>query len=197
MHAITLLDREHDEVEALFKRFERTTDRAVKERRAIADAIIDALARHAVIEEQFLYPALRERGGEEEALEALEEHHVVKWLLWELNRLDPDHERFEPKMTVLMENVRHHVKEERSELFPKVRKAFSREELEDLGILMEEARTVAPSRPHPRAPDEPPGNVIAGAFSAVLDRGLDLIGGKKDRVQRVAAKSRRKSPGRR
>jgi hemerythrin superfamily protein len=50
---------------------------------------------------------------------------VVKWTLSELDGMSPEHERFEAKFTVLMETVRHHVKEEENELFPKVRKGFS------------------------------------------------------------------------
>lgn len=192
MDAITLLERDHHEVEALFKRFERTSG---KERRHICDQVIDALSRHAAIEEQFFYPAIREgsRQSEDSALEALEEHHVVKWLLFELAKMQPTEERFEAKMTVLMENVRHHIDDERKELFPLVRKVFERQELEDLGLLMEEARWAAPTRPHPRAPDTPPGNILTGAVAAVLDRGRDFISGEKRLPRRVSAKLSRRS----
>ena len=128
MDALKLLEKDHREVEALFKRFEKTT--APAERKKLVDQMIRALSIHAVIEEQFLYPAVRERGGKKAdlALEALEEHHVVKWLLNELDGRSPKDERFAAKVKVMMENVRHHVEEEEEELFALMRKAFSQQE---------------------------------------------------------------------
>ena len=73
-------------------------------------------------------------------------------------------------MTVLIENVRHHVEEEESGLFPQVRKAVGRKELGELGQAMEKAKKTAPTRPHPKAPDTPPGNLVAGPGAAVVDK---------------------------
>jgi hemerythrin superfamily protein len=198
MDAITLLERDHNQVEALFKEFEGSSEKAEQERGEIVSAVIDALVRHAAAEEQFLYPAIRERSPEHEdaALEALEEHHVVKWLLFELSKMGPNEERFDAKMSVLIDNVRHHVEEEREQLFPVLRKAFERQELEDLGALIEEAERVGPTRPHPRAPDTPPGNLIAGAVAAVFDRGRGLLSGRKQAPRQLAAKSSRPRSGR-
>jgi hemerythrin superfamily protein len=171
MDAIALLKADHAEVEKLFKRFEKLGPRAKKTKADIADRVIAALSQHAVIEEQLLYPAMRERmpDDDELVLEALEEHHVAKWLLSELDNLTPDDERFDAKFTVLAENVRHHVKEEEGELFPKLRKAFTRTELDELGQALAAAKEVAPTTPHPRAPDEPPGNLLVVAAQAPLE----------------------------
>src|SRR6187551_159496 len=111
MDAITLLKDDHKTVERLFKQFEKAGDRAFVEKRRIVDRIIEELSVHAAIEEQFFYPVTRATVPETEdiALESLEEHHIVKWLLSELADLDPTNERFDAKVTVLMENVRHHV----------------------------------------------------------------------------------------
>lgn len=190
MDAISLLEKDHREVKALFKRFERLGDAAYVEKRRIIDEVIKALSQHAVVEEQFLYPAVRERIENKEylALEALEEHHVVKWLLLELDKLSPKHERFDAKVSVLMESVRHHVEEEEGEMFPAMRRAFSKDELEDLGYIMGEMKKVAPTRPHPRAPDEPPANFVAGAMSAVLDRGRDLLSGERRAPKQASAR---------
>ena len=86
-----------------------------------------ALSKHAAIEEQVFYPEVRRAVSSlgDEVLEALEEHHVVKWTLSELEGMTPEDERFQAKVTVLMENVRHHVREEERDLFPQVRKAMS------------------------------------------------------------------------
>ena len=96
-------------------------------------------------------------------LEALEEHHVVKWLLSELEALDPAAERFDAKATVLIENVRHHVKEEETELFPKVRQRIERRRLVELGAELRDAKRRAPTHPHPRSPDDAAGATCSSA----------------------------------
>jgi len=179
MDAITLLRNDHKTVEQLFKRFEKAGDRAYAEKRQIVDRIIEELSIHAVIEEQVFYPVARATvpGTEDIALESLEEHHIVKWLLSELDELEPTHERFDAKVTVLMENVRHHVEEEETEFFPKVRNELGRSALAELGEAMADAKKSAPTHPHPRSPDTPPGNALIGAVAGVVDRVGDNISG--------------------
>ncbi len=186
MDAITLLKNDHRTVEELFKRFENTGPRGKRSKRSVADKIIRELSVHAVIEEQIFYPSVRSWDPDEtsEVLEALEEHNVVKWLLADLEHMSPDDERFDAKMTVMMENVRHHVKEEEREMFPKVRKAMPRSALNELGERLAAGKKVAPTRPHPRSPDQPPGNILAGAAAGVLDRARDV---GKQAVGRVRA----------
>jgi hemerythrin superfamily protein len=161
MDAITLLKNDHKTVERLFKQFEKTKESPPKARKKLVDQMIKELSVHAAIEEQVFYPAVREDvpDTEDTVLEGLEEHHIVKWTLSELKDMDPEHERFEPKVTVLMESVRHHVEEEESELFPEVRKALGRKRLGQIGESLELARKRAPTKPRPKAPDTPPGNV--------------------------------------
>jgi hemerythrin superfamily protein len=192
MDAITLLKNDHRDVEKLFKRFEKAGDGAYVEKRDVVDRIIEALSIHASIEEQLFYPVSRAtvEGTEDIALESIEEHHVVKWLLSELDGMDPHHERFDPKVTVLIENVRHHVEEEEGELFPQLRKSMKRKELEELAQAMEKAKKVAPTHPHPRAPDTPPGNVVAGAAAGALDKAQDT--GKRT-VRKVLGRGRSKA----
>jgi hemerythrin superfamily protein len=180
MDAITLLRTDHRSVEKLFKRFEKAGERALVEKRTIVDQIVEQLSVHAAIEEQVFYPVCRATvpGVEDLTLESLEEHHVVKWLLAELDGLDVESERFEAKTTVLIEMVRHHVEEEESDLFPKVRSALGRRPLSDLGAALAEAKTTAPTKPHPRSPDTPQaGGALAGAVAGALDRMSDNVSG--------------------
>jgi hemerythrin superfamily protein len=172
MNALTLLKQDHQNVDALFERFEKAGPNANAEKRRIADKVIEHLSTHAAVEEQAFYPAVRAKLQSEEdtVLEALEEHHAAKLLLWELEKTPPQAERFDAKFTVLMETVRHHVKEEEDELFPKVREAFTVQELEDMGKAMAKAKDSAPTRPHPFQPDTPPANVLLALPVAVLDR---------------------------
>ena len=177
MDAVTLLRNDHKTVEALFKKFEKAGPNAHKTKQDLVEKVVEELSIHAAIEEQVLYPAARKAmpDASEQVLEALEEHHIVKWVLSELDGMDPQDERFDAKVTVLKELVLHHAKEEERDLFPKIRKALTPADLRDLGEQMEGAKQMAPTRPHPRAPDEPPGNVVAGAAAAVVDRGRDLV----------------------
>lgn len=111
--------------------------------------MIEELTTHTWIEEKIFYPAAREADPDtkDDVLESVEKHHVVLWMLSELKDLDPADERFDAKMTVLMENVRHHVEEEENEWFPDVRKAMGRNRLTELGEQMEAAKKKAPGEP--------------------------------------------------
>lgn len=177
MDAITLLKQDHKTVEGLFKQFEKVAEGKPDKARQLADQIIRELSIHAAIEEQVFYPAVREGVPEaaSDVLESLEEHHVVKWLLSELESMSPEHERFKAKMTVLMESVRHHVEEEENELFPEVRQVLKRKALAEVGEALEQAKNTAPTRPHPKAPDTPPGNVVAGGGAALVDRARGAV----------------------
>ena len=111
--------------------------------------MIKELTTHAYIEETLFYPAARKAapGTADHVLESLEEHHVVVWMLSELAGMDPADERFTAKVTVLIENVRHHVKEEEKDWFPQVRKAMGSKALRQLGEEMATAKSSAPSDP--------------------------------------------------
>ena len=200
-----MLKDDHKVVEKLFKRFEQAGEKAYTEKRAVVDRIIEELSKHAAVEEQLFYPVTRATvpAVEDVALESLEEHHIVKWLLSELDGMDPQAERFVPKVTVLIENVRHHVEEEEGDYFPKVREELGRKALGELGDAMEAAKAVAPTHPHPKAPDTPPGNFVAGTAAGVVDRLGDAVSGAaqggvaavQDVVDRVrGTKSRRSAP---
>jgi hemerythrin-like domain-containing protein len=170
--AIAYLKSDHREVEKLFKAFEKAGDKAFRTKRKLVDQMIVALSEHAAIEEQFLYPAARQEVPEasDQVLESLEEHHVAKWLLSELEGLGPTEERFVAKVTVLIESVRHHVEEEEQDLFPQLRAQMSRKLLIELGGKLQDAKGLAPTRPHPRSPDEPPGNLVVGTVAGVVDK---------------------------
>lgn len=159
MNAITVLKNDHKRVEQLFKKFEKLSDGADSAKQALVKQIIEELSVHASIEEQVFYPASRREVEETEdtVLESLEEHHIVKWTLSELDKMKPSDERYDAKVSVLIESVRHHVEEEEQELFPEVSKKLSRKELNQIGEDLEKARLTAPKRPQPMASDTPRG----------------------------------------
>jgi hemerythrin-like domain-containing protein len=175
--AIALLKADHRVVDRLFNAFAKAGTTAYRSKRKLVDQMIAELSRHAAIEERILYPAARSevRASADDVLEYLEEHHVVKWQLQELVGLDPKDERFEAKVTVMAENVRHHVREEEYELFPLLRSRLTRKRLLELGKAWHDAKRTASKRPHPRSSDEPPGNLLPDTVAGVVDKARDLV----------------------
>ncbi|MDB4981241.1 MAG: Regulator of cell morphosis and signaling [Myxococcales bacterium] len=133
MNAIDLLESQHREVEKLFARIEKA---ATDDKEDIFNDIADKLAVHAAIEEHHFYPAVKNRRTEDILLESLEEHLGIKRVLADLLETEAEDESFDAKVKVLEEQVTHHVGEEEDDLFPKVRKLFSKDELEAIGQEM-------------------------------------------------------------
>jgi hemerythrin superfamily protein len=137
--AVALIKADHREVEKLFHEFEDAGDRAYKTKQQLVSQIIKELEVHATIEEEIYYPAVdakAKKDGKELVAEAVEEHHVVKVLLGELATMSAEDDAFDAKVTVLMENVRHHVEEEEEELLPQSEEILGDEELARLGEAM-------------------------------------------------------------
>lgn len=131
--AIKLLKADHKEVSDLLEKYEN--GRLSKDRKmAVAKQICLALSVHAQIEEEIFYPAAREasiRDSEELLDEAEVEHGSIKDLVGAIEGGSPDDELFDARVKVLGEYVKHHVKEEENELFPKARKSDM--DLEEIG----------------------------------------------------------------
>ena len=139
--AIALLMADHDEVEALFKKFQKAKDDDAM-KADIVEQICQALTVHAEIEEEIFYPAAREalaEKGEDMLDEAEVEHASIKSLVEQLKDAEPGEEMYDAKVTVLCEYVTHHVKEEEGEMFPKVKKA--KLDLDELGAELMERKT--------------------------------------------------------
>ncbi len=139
MDAIELLKSDHKKVSALFKEAEATEDENKKH--SLFTQIKTELLTHTHIEETIFYPAIMVNEEIKDiVLEGLEEHKQAKILLREIPKLSAESIKFEPKFKVLMEDIEHHVEEEESEMFKLVRKAFDKEQLEELGAQMEEEK---------------------------------------------------------
>jgi hemerythrin superfamily protein len=133
---IAMLKEDHKKVKGLFEEYEDATARKQQE---IAETVIHELDVHAALEEELIYPAIREEIDEDDLMnEANEEHHLVHVLIAELKNLDPGDEIFKAKFTVLGELVKHHVKEEEGEMFPKAQKADI--DWEELGAAVTERK---------------------------------------------------------
>ncbi len=183
MKASKLLTKDHRTVKGLFRKFERA--KASTERRRLAEEIIEELSVHATIEEELVYPALRQGNPrlDDSVLEALEEHHVAKLTLAELDKMDVDDERFSAKMKVLRESIEMHIAEEEEKLLPRLDQLLSDDQDEALAQALIEAKESAPDHPHPMAPDTPPGNIVSAMLAKVLDFGKDMARGVTSRAK--------------
>src|SRR5437762_1062316 len=145
MDALTLLEPDHQKVKKLMGEIEKTTERGVKTREQLFTKLVDELTIHEKIEEQIFYPAVKERATskqlEELVTESYEEHHFVDIVKAEIENTPFDSEEWAAKFKVMMENIEHHAfEEEEGKMFPKVRRAFKKDELEDMGTRVEELK---------------------------------------------------------
>ena len=147
--AIVMLKNDHKEIRKVFRDFQKAGDNATATKGKLVKKMIELLTVHTYIENEVMYPRVRELLPEleDDVLESYEEHHVADLLVMELVGMTPDHERFDAKTTVLIENVDHHIDEEEKEWFPKVREGLGRKALQELGADMLEARKKAPKSP--------------------------------------------------
>ncbi|ADP84458.1 hemerythrin domain-containing protein [Pseudofrankia inefficax] len=147
--AIVLLKADHKEIKAVFKQFQETGEGASATRGKLVTKIIELLTVHTYIENEVMYPEVRNLLPEleDDILESYEEHHVADVLAMELAALRPDAERFTAKTTVLIENVTHHTDEEETEWFLKVREKLGRKQLSEIGQRLLEAKEKAPHSP--------------------------------------------------
>jgi hemerythrin-like domain-containing protein len=147
--AIVLLKDEHQEIRKAFRAFEKAGENARVRKGQLVDRMIKLLTQHTYIENEVMYPRIRELVPEleDDILESYEEHHVADVLLMELALMKPTDDRFKAKTTVLIESVEHHMEEEEKEWFPQVRAALGRKQLQEIGAELIRVRETAPTRP--------------------------------------------------
>ena len=137
MDAVDLLLQQHQQMERLLARALEVEEPDERKRRFTE--IADLLTVHITSEEEVFYPAVKASRTEDILLESLEEHLGIKRVIADLMGVPCEDETFDAKTKVLKEQVEHHVKEEETDLFPKVRKIMDRDTL--LALAQEMVRT--------------------------------------------------------
>ncbi len=178
MDAIELLCHDHRMVEQLFRDYQAGGSQT--QQRGYVEIIIRELSKHAALEELMFYPLAKKvlPDGEKEIDEHLAEHLSVKKTLAALDELSAGDERTDELMEELQREVEHHVQDEEGDLMPKLRGAVDEQALKELGQALNTAKQTAPTRPHPHAPDQPPGLALAGPVAAIYDRLRDRLQGR-------------------
>ena len=136
---ITIIKKDHRNVEVLFSRYEELGVQAFKTKQDLVTQIINELRVHAEMEEAIPYPAFEKqfsKEGDAMVEEAIAEHDVAKTLMTEIETLSPEDPQFDAKVKVLNEVINHHVKEEEEELLPKAQTEINADEFERLGDEM-------------------------------------------------------------
>ncbi len=147
--AIVVLKDDHKTLRKLFREFQAASEKSAAAKGKIAQRIIAELTVHTYLENEVMYPEVRSLlpDLEDDILESYEEHHVADLLVMELYAMQPDAERYNAKMAVLIENVTHHMDEEEQDWFPQVRQGLGRTTLREIGARMQEMRKTAPRSP--------------------------------------------------
>ena len=169
------LTTDHREALALLDRIAASTD--PEEKRDLADTVIAEVVRHSVAEEMYVYPAMRKHvaDGEKEVEHDVEEHKQLEETMKRLESVDASEPRFDQLVREMTDQLRHHAHDEESEQFPKLREKLPREELVQLREKVQTAKTVAPTRPHPNAPN-------AELFHKLVGPGVGLVDRLRDRL---------------
>ncbi|MDN0199802.1 hemerythrin domain-containing protein [Streptomyces sp. S.PNR 29] len=178
-NVIDELVTDHREVEELFGKIEGLPP-GHKDRKMYADQATMELVRHSVAEEEYLYPAVREYlpNGNAVADKEIDDHSRAEQLMKDLESCDAEDREFDRLIGMLMNEIRSHVADEEENLFPMLREACSPEALNELGDKVRQAKKMAPTRPHPSAPDKPPMNKLLAPGAGMVDRLRDALTGR-------------------
>eukprot|EP01097_Dermamoeba_algensis_P010915 TRINITY_DN8292_c0_g1_i1.p1 TRINITY_DN8292_c0_g1~~TRINITY_DN8292_c0_g1_i1.p1 ORF type:complete len:207 (+),score=64.52 TRINITY_DN8292_c0_g1_i1:91-711(+) len=174
-HFFKTLKRDHDEFRLLYQNYKASP--SLKEREKIIHELIRGISIHDVIEERFLYPCIEKslpQEGQKIADHGRTEHLTAKKLLYQIDNMPIDDPKLDEILTALMKDLDHHMKEEEKDVFPQLEAVLTPHESQSLGRDLDQGRAMAPTHPHPSAPDQPPGLTLAGLASAPIDKARDL-----------------------
>jgi len=177
---VDLLTTDHHEVVDLLQQIKVAASAEV--RRDLADTMISELVRHAVAEEMYVYPAMRKHlaDGEQAVQHDISEHKELEATMKKLEAADADSPEFRQILDSLEATLRDHVQDEENEQFPGLRAQVPRDELVEIGEKVETAKKLAPTRPHPAAPNSEVFHKLVGPGVGLVDRLRDKLSGRAD-----------------
>ena len=177
---VDLLTDDHHAVMKMLDELETSPD--PERRRELADVVIGELVRHSVAEEMFVYPAMRRHlpDGDAAVEHDVAEHKELESLMKRWEDLDGDSPAFDEVLAQLEEVLRDHVQDEESEQFPQLRTHIPRGDLVTMAEQVEAAKRVAPTRPHPLAPNNALFHFLVGPGVGLVDRLQDAWSGRSN-----------------
>jgi hemerythrin superfamily protein len=175
---VDVLVSDHRDVTQLIGEIRVATDPLI--RRDLTDTAISELVRHAVAEEMYVYPAMRKYlpEGEHEVEHDIEEHKELEQTMKRLEAIEVSSAEFEGALNRLAAVLADHVQDEESGQFPELRRLVPQEELVELAGKVETAKKLAPTRPHPSAPNSELFHKLVGPGVGLVDRLRDRLTGR-------------------
>jgi hemerythrin superfamily protein len=176
---VDILSTDHREALGLIAQIKVATGKDAK--RDLADTLISELVRHSVAEEMYVYPAMKKYlpDGEGAVEHDTEEHKELEATMKKLEAVDADDVEFTSLMTELEATLRDHIDDEESDQFPQLRARVPHDELVEMGGKVETAKKVAPTRPHPSAPNNAVFHKLVGPGVGLVDRVRDKLTGRE------------------
>ena len=175
---VDVLTSDHRDVTALIGEIWSVRDPMV--RRDLTDTAISELVRHAVAEEMYVYPAMRKYlpGGDKAVQHDVEEHKELEQTMKKLEAVDVSSTQFDAALRELETVLADHIQDEEAEQFPELRRHVPQEELVELAGKVETAKKLAPTRPHPAAPNSALFHKLVGPGVGLVDRLRDHLTGR-------------------
>ncbi|MGK5683196.1 hemerythrin domain-containing protein [Actinoplanes sp. URMC 104] len=175
---VDVLTSDHRDVTALIGEIWTIRDPMI--RRDLTDTAISELVRHAVAEEMYVYPAMKKYlpDGEKAVEHDVEEHKELEEAMKRLEDVDVSSPEFDEALRKLETILADHVQDEENDQFPELRRVIPREELVELAGKVETAKKLAPTRPHPSAPNNELFHKLVGPGVGLVDRLRDKLTGR-------------------
>jgi hemerythrin superfamily protein len=178
---IDVLINDHRDVTALIGEIKVVADPMI--RRDLTDTAISELVRHAVAEEMYVYPVMRKylADGEKAVQHDIEEHKELERTMKKLEAVEVSSREFDDALRKMETLLADHVQDEEAEQFPELRRTVPQEELVELAGKVETAKKLAPTRPHPGAPNSELFHKLVGPGVGMVDRLRDKLTGRATR----------------
>ena len=175
---VDVLSTDHTEFKALIAEIRGTAD--PEQRRDLADTLISELVRHSVAEEMFVYPAMQEHlaDGAAAVEHDTKEHKELERMMKEMEGADAGDAGFLILVSRLETVLLDHVSDEEDQQFPKLRAAIPHDQLVTMAGKVEAAKKIAPTRPHPNAPNNEVFHKLVGPGVGLVDRLRDKLSGR-------------------
>jgi hemerythrin superfamily protein len=175
---VDILTIDHRDATSLIAQIRSTQD--PEQRRDLADTLISELVRHSVAEEMYVYPAMKKHlpNGDEAVQHDTEEHKELEQTMKELEAVKPDDARFDELIQQLETTLVDHIDDEEADQFPELRARVPRSELVEIAGKVETAKKLAPTRPHPSAPNAEVFHKLVGPGVGLVDRLRDKLTGR-------------------
>ncbi|MDW5375335.1 hemerythrin domain-containing protein [Halomonas sp. HP20-15] len=174
-----ILTTDHREMMDLIGQIEGTTDSV--QRRDLADTLIAEVMRHSVAEEMYVYPVMEKQlpNGADEADHDRQEHDEIVQVMKQIEDANATDPAFMERIGELKKLLDHHADDEESDQFPKLRSHLSASDLIDMGNKVQNAKSLAPTRPHPSAPHSELFHKSVGPGVGMIDRLRDKLTGRQ------------------